>query len=83
MDVSLDQFIKLSLEEKANFVWQSGIFLDNFVDREKTTNLYYSRNFYIEITVAHREGKILEITGFKGERRLDKYLRKIVLHELI
>jgi hypothetical protein len=79
----LDEFIKLDLEEKANYVWRNGIFLDNYIEREKTTNLYYFSGFYVEIAVAHRGGTIVEIIGFRSTRRLDKYLRKIELRELI
>lgn len=79
----LDDFIKLSLNEKANLVWRSGVFLDNHVEREQSFNLYFFPKFYVEVAVKNDDPGNIQIVGFTTTRRLDKYLKKIHLHELI
>jgi hypothetical protein len=79
----LEEFIKLSLNDKANLVWRAGLFLDNHVEREKSFNLYFFPKFYVEVAVKNDDPGNIEIIGFLGGRRLDKYLKKIHLQELI
>ena len=79
----LDEFTKLNLNERANLVWRSGLFLDNHVERERSFNLYYFPKFYVEVAVKNDDPGNIEIVGFISGRRLDKYLKKVQLQELI
>ncbi len=79
----VEDFIKLNINEKANFVWKNGILLDNHVDREKSFNLYYLPKFYVEVAVSNEDERLLEIIGFVSTRRLEKYLKKIHLGTMI
>lgn len=77
------QYIKLSLTEKADLLWKNGLFIENYCDRSVTTNLYFYHNFYVEVVVSHNTSRIREITPFRSGSRLEKYLEKVDLHELI
>ena len=77
------QYIKLSLTEKADLLWKNSLFIENYSDRSLTTNLYYYNGFYVEVIVSHSTSRIKEITPFRSGGRLEKYLEKVDLHELI
>ncbi len=77
------KYIKLSLAEKADILWKTGLFIENYCDRSVTTNLYFIDSFFVEVVVTHNTARIREITPFCGGTRLEKYLEKINLRELI
>ena len=75
------EFYVLSINDKAEFIWQSGSHLASVKETESTYLLYSTPNFYAEITM--RENKIEEINSFRSGHRLDKYVDKIKLEKLI
>jgi hypothetical protein len=81
--VELYDYIKLNMNEKANMLWDEGIFIDKYIDLSIITNLYYLHNFYVEVVLSNSNGRITEITPFKKGERLDKYLGHVDLKELI
>ena len=76
-------YIKLSLGDKADLLWKKGLFIENYCDRSVTTNLYFMDKFYVEVVVTHNTSRIKEITPFRSGSRLEKYLEKFSLKELI
>jgi hypothetical protein len=81
--VELYDYIKLNLNDKANLLWDEGVFIDKYIDLDMITNLYYLHNFYVEVILSNSNGRITEITPFKKGERLEKYLRHVDLKELI
>jgi hypothetical protein len=81
--VELYDYIKLNLNDKANLLWDEGVFIDKYIDLDMITNLYYLPNFYVEVVLSNSNGRITEITPFKKGDRLEKYLRHVDLKELI
>lgn len=76
-------YIKLDLNGRANLLWDEGIFIDKYIDLQIITNLYYLDNFYVEVVLSNKDGRITEITPFKSGDRLDKYIRHVDLKALI
>jgi hypothetical protein len=74
---------RLTIGEKASLLWQQATFLERHSDATSTSNLYHLKNFYIEAIVSHRENRIVEVTPFKLGERLEKYLSRYDLRELI
>jgi hypothetical protein len=81
--VKLGEYKQLSQLEKADILWQNGVFVDNYSDSKVTTNLYFLFRFFVEVVVSQKHARITEITPFEKSERLEKYLDKISLKELI
>ena len=81
--MELYDYIKLGLNDKANLLWDEGVFIDKYIDLDMITNLYFLSNFYVEVVLSNSNGRITEITPFKKGDRLEKYLRQVDLKELI
>ncbi len=79
----MHDYIKLNMNDKANLLWDEGLFLDKYIDLDIITNLYYLNNFYVEVVLSNTNGRISEITPFKKGNRLEKYLKAVDLKELI
>ena len=82
-DVQMQDYIKLNLNDKANLLWDEGLFIDKYIDLSIITNLYYLHNFYVEVVLSNVNGRITEITPFKKGNRLEKYITQVDLKELI
>jgi hypothetical protein len=80
--MKLDEFIRLSLGDKADLLWRDGIYLENHCEKNQTVNLYFIFQFYVEVIVSHNTYRIREIKAFQHGELLDKYLQKISLNEL-
>lgn len=80
--MELDEFIRLSLGDKADLLWRKGIYLDNHCVKNQTVNLYFIYQFYVEVIVSHNTYRIREIKAFQNGLQLDKYLNKISLSAL-
>ena len=74
---------RLTIGEKASLLWQQATFLERHTDTISTCNLYHLKNFYIEAVVSHAENRIIEVTPFKLGDRLEKYLSRYDLRDLI
>jgi hypothetical protein len=81
--MSMQEYIKLTLGDKADLLWKNGLFIDTYSDKVITANLYFINNFFVEVIVTHNNSQIREITPFKTGSRLEKYLDMISLKELI
>jgi hypothetical protein len=80
--MNLDEFIRLSLGDKADLLWREGIYIENHSEKNQTINLYFIYKFYVEVVVSHNTYRIREIKAFSDRNFLDKYLSKINLSEL-
>ena len=76
-------YMKLDLNGRANLLWDEGIFIDKYIDLQIITNLYYLDNFYVEVVLSNKDGRITEITPFTAGERLEKYINHVDLKALI
>lgn len=73
----------LSMGERASLLWQQAKYIDRHSDEELTANLYHINNFFVEAVVSHRENRIIDVTPFKTGDRLEKYLNKVDLRDIV
>jgi len=81
--MTIYEFAVLDINAKADALWHSGIFLDNYIDNKKGVNLYSFNGYFVEVTLNNPNQEIINITPFKRGFRLDKYLDKIILNKLL
>jgi hypothetical protein len=81
--MELHEYLRLDLNSRADLLWKEGILVDKFMDDSSTINLYHFHDFYVEVVLCNRDCKITEITPFKRGVRLEKYLSRIELKNLI
>jgi hypothetical protein len=82
-EVEIYDYIKLDLNDRANLLWDEGVFIEKYIDLHIITNLYYLDKFYVEVVLSNKDGRISEITPFKSGDRLEKYIRHVDLKMLI
>lgn len=75
--MKLYEYIVLDLNDKANILWENGVFLDSHLETKRGFNLYYLNNYYVEVIVTKLNEEIIDIMPFKQGHRLEKYLDKI------
>ena len=75
------EFSLLSLDDKAQYIWDNGRHLASTKSPNAVYTLYETPKFYAEITLANN--KIDSIECFKRGHKLDKYLEHIDLTKLI
>src|SRR5688572_8374145 len=67
--VEIYDYIKLDLNDRANLLWDEGVFIEKYIDLQIITNLYYLDRFYVEVVLSNKDGRISEITPFKSGDR--------------
>lgn len=77
--MTLYEYISLSIDAKANELWQHGLFIQGHRDGSNSFNLYFMHGFYVEVTMDNTSMAILHITPFKRGHLLDKYIDAITL----
>jgi hypothetical protein len=77
--MGLYEYNQLSLDEKANVLWQHGNFLISRKEGENAFNLYSLFDFYVEVQASNSTNKIENIITFKTKRLLEPYLNNIKL----
>ena len=73
----------LSLGERASLLWQQALYIGRHSDSDVTANLYHINNFFIEAVVSHKENRIVDVTPFKTGDRLEKYLSRVDIRDLV
>lgn len=72
--MKLEEFNKLSFDEKLNMVYDKGTFLDNYVTKNIRLNCYAVELFFVELVYCSEKNKIVEIRSFEEGKHLDKYV---------
>ncbi len=72
MIMTIYNFAKLGLKEKANLVENKAVYLDNFIDGNNLINTYFFEGFFIESIVDIKAGKITDIIPYQYGYRMDK-----------
>lgn len=81
--VSIDKFNKLSLDEKAWYIWNGATFLHVREDDQFRYNLFYMNHYYIELLYNVDDNRIEKIRAFFTASYLSPYLKTINLKELM
>jgi len=71
--MTLYEFNSLTLEEKKSTVWEKGVFLDNYLNKEIRINCYAIDKFFVEVVYDAQYNVIMEVRSFKYGHSLDKY----------
>jgi hypothetical protein len=79
LKLSIYEFARLTLVEKADLITNQGVFLENLGDSGNEINLYYFNGFFVEVEVNKLQNMIVEIIPFKQGYKVKKYLDKINL----
>jgi hypothetical protein len=77
--MSLNDFEKLNLDQKAFKLSDEGMLLQSMKKNESFLSLYYFPRFFVEVVIDASRRKITNITAFKNDNRLEKYLDNIEL----
>lgn len=72
--MKLEEFNKLSFDEKLYVVVDKGTFLDNFITKNIRLNCYAIDKFFVELVYCSKENKIIEVRSFDSGADLDKYI---------
>lgn len=80
--VQINKFNKLTLEEKAWYIWNSATFLHSREDSEFRYNLFYLNNYYVELLYNIQGNEVDKIRAFFSSTFITAYLENISLEEL-
>ena len=73
----------MSIDEKAQLLWDSGEFLLSNKTINAATNLYSFSDFFVEVIYSNELNKIIDIKTFKNDTRLEPYLDLINVSKLL
>ena len=63
----------LNDDDQLTAVWDTGVFLENYITKTEKINCYAIDMFFIEVVYDAKANKIIENKPFKEGHRLDKY----------
>lgn len=74
-----------SLDENKKFLttWSSGVFLGQRTQEETLIRLYQLDHFYVEVFILKESGRVLMIKCFEETDKLEAYLDKINISNLV
>ena len=73
------EFEMLNEVEKADHIWDKGIFLASRIDGEDRYNLYDLKHFYVEVVYANEMNRIIKLKTFKSLEPLTPYLESLTI----
>ncbi len=77
--IELYEYLLFNKDEKADYLWDKGVFLTNIKDTEYSYNLYSLNGYYVEVIYSNLDNEIEDIRPFRKGDLLDKYLNAIDL----
>jgi hypothetical protein len=81
--LELNNFNKLSLEEKKQLVWEHGIYIDSKVSKYSAVTLFLVGDYYVEMFLNRISEDIEEIRAFDEVDNLEIYLKEINIDGLL
>ncbi|MDB9984090.1 hypothetical protein OAE00_01050 [bacterium] len=81
--IGLYEYNLMSIDEKAQLLWDSGEFLLANKTINAATNLYSFSDFFVEVIYSNELNKIIDINTFKNDTRLEPYLDLINVSKLL
>ena len=83
MSFNLKEYNLLQIHQKAVVVCSQSILIDIELEEEVIYTLYAYAGYYIEVQVDNCTKRLINIVAFRSGERLDKYLDKVDLMEII
>ena len=83
MDITLYEFNALNDFDKGEALWEYGVHLSERFDDLCGYLLYQINDFYVEVTYNVDANQISKFTSFKTETKLQPYLNKIDISDLL
>lgn len=77
--IEIYDFMALDLNERANYLWDNGIYLMNREENGTKKVLYFLNTYYVEVFYNISDNSIYEIKPFKSIRPLEPYLNTLEL----
>jgi hypothetical protein len=81
--IGLYEYNLMTIDEKAQLLWDSGEFLLSNKTTNAATNLYSFSDFFVEVIYSNELNKIIDIKTFKNNTRLEPYLDLINVSKLL
>jgi hypothetical protein len=81
--VELYQYLLLSRDERATYLWENGEFITNTKESEYSYSLYALNGYYVEVRISNADNSITEIVPFKKGELLNKYIESIDISDEI
>jgi len=81
--IGLYEYNLMSIDEKAQLLWDSSEFLLSNKTTNAATNLYSFSDFFVEVIYSNELNKIIDINTFKNDTRLEPYLDLINVSKLL
>jgi hypothetical protein len=83
MSFKLKEYNLLQIHQKAVVVCSQSTLIDIELDEEVIYTLYTYAGYYIEVQVDNLTKQLINIVAFRNGERLDKYLDKVDLTEIV
>ena len=83
MSFKLKEYNLLQIHQKAVVVCSQSMLIDMELDEEVIYTLYAYAGYYIEVQVDNLSKQLINIVAFRHGERLNKYLDKIDLAQLL
>lgn len=80
---TLYEYNQLTLDEKAQYLWDNGEFILNRKTEEGAFNLYTLSDFFVEVFLDKKSGQVTKFQSFKSLRMLEPYLNSISIEKLL
>lgn len=81
--MTLEKFNSLPHEEQQTAVLKNGVFLAERKDAPLRMMLYSMAGFYVEVFFLSRYNKVAWFNGFRNTQKLEPYLAKIDVTDLL
>ncbi len=79
--LSLYQFNLLSMDERAEYTWQYGVFITGVVDQQGRSNFYALGDYFVEVELFDVGHAIAGVVPFASGARHERMLSAITLPE--
>ena len=77
-----EEFIKLTFEEKTEFLWNDGEIISEKVYYDCNITLFLVENFYVEVFFNRIQNEIVSIEIQEHEQILYEYVKNLDLNEI-
>jgi len=69
--LSLGEYETFDTDRKIEALQSKGVLVDDYIGHKISVYLYYLSGFFVEITIANRDKKVVDITSFSKNFKMD------------
>ncbi len=77
VQMNMIEFNTLPLQYRAQFIWDTGVFLVSRQTDKHVVHLYHMKDFFVEVYFSIKNEGVDMISSFKSTIQLDPYLEQI------